>query len=50
MTPKLLITDIDYKSINDFVIETGSVYTVMFGVVYMTFIILIYRDWENNSI
>ena len=42
------MSDVSYKSVQDFIIEIGSNYTIFAGVLFGISIFLIYSDWRNS--
>jgi hypothetical protein len=48
MDPKTKITDIVYKNINDFVIETGSMFTAFYVLIYLISYYFRENDWIKS--
>ena len=48
MINKIKLSEVRYKVVSDFLIETGSNYTVYSGILFLLTIQFIYRDWYNS--
>ena len=47
---KLMVIDIKYKQILDFIIEIGSTFTVLSGIMYVSTYYFINKDWQKSII